>query len=369
MQPFTLEIAFALTAYQHVVVEADSIEQACEKALADPKWENFNDDAESSSNAYIAGAIEGDHENIYVNNPTKVEVPPAHAQRRAILDWIGEEQPKAGARSLWAIVDEIVDYHAKEFDGDPEVENCDVSGADTVEWLAQIRLELRDAMKAARPTIPAGDARQQITGLIGTIDSLTHEVEQMKGLFKDDDGNIERALDEAEEAVTDVRAWLDAAMPVEAKVYVEVDGGLLGGAWASVPMPGVELVFIDLDPNPSADRSMLYMVKRDDQDWKKADVQYTDLGKTVTSPVQIVDAEDRQFNSFFLNDQENWDNTQAVAEGWFLALAGGEEWQVQKDDEAATFSTDVAAQAFVLARANAGSDYHKQAVALLDGDE
>ncbi len=67
-----------------------------------------------------------------------------------------------------------------------------------------------------------------------------------------------------------------------------------------------------------------------------------------------------------INLGEPWDNTQAVAEGWFLAWQGDGRASIQKDDESERFAGDDNAHAWVMGRAAEGSDYHQQARAILE---
>jgi hypothetical protein len=64
--------------------------------------------------------------------------------------------------------------------------------------------------------------------------------------------------------------------------------------------------------------------------------------------------------------QVNFDNVQAITEGWLITTRDDEgPYQLQKDDAQNTFPNDVQAWAFVFTQAESGSDYHKSAVEFL----
>jgi hypothetical protein len=64
-----------------------------------------------------------------------------------------------------------------------------------------------------------------------------------------------------------------------------------------------------------------------------------------------------------------FDNDQAFREGWGIFECHGSDngnWQLQKDDEYNLFDSDPSAWIFVVASANSGSEYHKQALNFLE---
>lgn len=63
-----------------------------------------------------------------------------------------------------------------------------------------------------------------------------------------------------------------------------------------------------------------------------------------------------------------FDNGKAVDEGWSIFECFGSEngrWQLQKLDDAGKFNTDIDAWRLVLDYADAGSEYHQQALQFL----
>lgn len=62
----------------------------------------------------------------------------------------------------------------------------------------------------------------------------------------------------------------------------------------------------------------------------------------------------------------NFDDTQALQEGWLIADVDdapiGMRWQLQKADQSDIFLNDFGAWQFVCHRAQAGSEYHKNAL-------
>lgn len=66
-------------------------------------------------------------------------------------------------------------------------------------------------------------------------------------------------------------------------------------------------------------------------------------------------------------DSDEFNSTQAIAEGWMIVRAANRHraWQLQRVDDIATFRTDVDAWCFVFDRAEQGSEYHQNAIAFL----
>lgn len=61
------------------------------------------------------------------------------------------------------------------------------------------------------------------------------------------------------------------------------------------------------------------------------------------------------------------DQTQAISEGWRIRYVMNHgSYEIIKDDKANKFWTDSEAQMFVARRANEGSEYHEQALAIVD---
>ena len=75
------------------------------------------------------------------------------------------------------------------------------------------------APAASFPTKPIDNA-------MGALSNLIEQVEQMKGMFPDEDGTIQDAIDDAEEAILGLRELSDGK-PVTADIAVILDGGLV----------------------------------------------------------------------------------------------------------------------------------------------
>jgi hypothetical protein len=57
MPKFVIERQYLIPMYQHIVVEADSLEEACEKAISDDiDWDTQEMDSDSARHTTIAGA-------------------------------------------------------------------------------------------------------------------------------------------------------------------------------------------------------------------------------------------------------------------------------------------------------------------------
>lgn len=61
MAKFTVQVEYLLPVYKNVVVEADSVEEACEKALQHDDWANAEEDYTSAGPDMIAAVEEGEH--------------------------------------------------------------------------------------------------------------------------------------------------------------------------------------------------------------------------------------------------------------------------------------------------------------------
>jgi hypothetical protein len=60
MPIYTIEKTYRLPVYKHERIEADSPEEAMQKALESDDWEGQREDYESSGPTYITGAWEGE---------------------------------------------------------------------------------------------------------------------------------------------------------------------------------------------------------------------------------------------------------------------------------------------------------------------
>lgn len=90
--------------------------------------------------------------------------------------------------------------------------------------------------------------REVISDLMGARDGLDHQVEQMKGMFPDDDGTIRQAQDDGDEAVK--RAEMLLKLTEEQKpvtVMVLVSGGVAQSVLFSSPAPGLTVHVVDYD--------------------------------------------------------------------------------------------------------------------------
>lgn len=56
MPLFTIETAYRLPVYRHQIYEADTLEQACRRAMDDDDWEHERRDYESAGETFVSGA-------------------------------------------------------------------------------------------------------------------------------------------------------------------------------------------------------------------------------------------------------------------------------------------------------------------------
>ena len=59
MPAFTLELTYRLPVYQHVTIEADTIEEACRIAIDTDDWERATKDYDSSGPVFVSEAWDG----------------------------------------------------------------------------------------------------------------------------------------------------------------------------------------------------------------------------------------------------------------------------------------------------------------------
>jgi hypothetical protein len=59
MPLFTIEATYRIPIYRHRTYEADTLERACELAIADEAWEDMKSDFETVSDGFVTGAWEG----------------------------------------------------------------------------------------------------------------------------------------------------------------------------------------------------------------------------------------------------------------------------------------------------------------------
>lgn len=137
---FTIQIAYALDRFGHVVIEADTPEAAMHEAIRRLDEDGYpvtTEDLESSSSPYIADIVEGEHQDVYDEGQVHREIPPEFTKHKAVSQWLGVELPFG----VDALVRELIGWNAEAFDNDTEID-----GADAVDFLADIRLRLREKL-------------------------------------------------------------------------------------------------------------------------------------------------------------------------------------------------------------------------------
>lgn len=55
MPVFTIETAYWMPVYRHRMIEADTVEEACRRAVADDDWSNAIEDHETTGETYVSG--------------------------------------------------------------------------------------------------------------------------------------------------------------------------------------------------------------------------------------------------------------------------------------------------------------------------
>ncbi|MEZ0059279.1 hypothetical protein ACVII1_007510 [Bradyrhizobium elkanii] len=68
MPLFTIETTYHLPIYRQRTYEAETLDQACDLAIADEGWDGNKSDVESSGETYVTGAWEG-RDAAYVGRP------------------------------------------------------------------------------------------------------------------------------------------------------------------------------------------------------------------------------------------------------------------------------------------------------------
>lgn len=52
------------------------------------------------------------------------------------------------------------------------------------------------------------ELEQHLHNALGAMDSLAHQIDQMRGMFRDEDGAIEKSIDDYEATAAEIRAVL-----------------------------------------------------------------------------------------------------------------------------------------------------------------
>lgn len=126
--------------------------------------------------------------------------------------------------------------------------------------------EAQAAIARLRASPPANVVAQAIQALkngVGALQALDHQVGQMRGMFDDEDETIQDAVDSGEEAQDALNNAIHALETGDAKpirVLVAIDGGLVQGGCADVP---VELITLDYDCE-GADDDEVYAIPQDE---------------------------------------------------------------------------------------------------------
>jgi len=76
LRPYTVQIQYLLPIFKHVTVEAETVTEACELAVANDEWGDAKEGHESSSATHVCGVVAGHHPDIYGAGARKVAVPP-----------------------------------------------------------------------------------------------------------------------------------------------------------------------------------------------------------------------------------------------------------------------------------------------------
>lgn len=111
-------------------------------------------------------------------------------------------------------------------------------------------------------TTPIG-AKEIIDDLVGAVSSLDHQVEQMRGMFTDEDCTIADAVNAGDEATKRAELYLKGAPALT--IYVsrtenDVD------IWSTAPIPGLEIVTLnyDIDSLENYEAGDVTMVRMDE---------------------------------------------------------------------------------------------------------
>lgn len=84
MPKYTVERAFRIPVYQVLVIEADSVEAAAERAMAHEDWTGYRDDMESAGPVYIDMIAEGEWDSPHDAKPEAIrEVPTRFTEEKS----------------------------------------------------------------------------------------------------------------------------------------------------------------------------------------------------------------------------------------------------------------------------------------------
>lgn len=155
--------------------------------------------------------------------------------------------PIATTEPLFALLDEMLAFEAEAFENDGSV-----NGAGMVDAFVSFRARLRIALEDRRAAV-AGFSAPPIglleiaEDLSASISGLDHQIEQMKGMFPDDDGTIRQAQDDGDEARQRLAMYRKATAAGPLHLYVTVEGGNVQGVICDRPAGGVKVTVIDYD--------------------------------------------------------------------------------------------------------------------------
>ncbi|MCW2195059.1 hypothetical protein AB7M45_007832 [Bradyrhizobium elkanii] len=93
------------------------------------------------------------------------------------------------------------------------------------------RLEELEIVGGTVPVAPAQDWRQIARDLAAALDSCTHQIGQMRGMFSDEDGTISGAVSDAEDAAAAYRRAAAGLPPAPAPQFIGQDDRACAEGW------------------------------------------------------------------------------------------------------------------------------------------
>lgn len=166
-------------------------------------------------------------------------------EEQATLTVEADDYADACAKAQALIGNGDVDTDTKTYDAGPTYVHGVVEG-DGNPWdgISNVPRHMTEEGLVSAPFVAA------LRNAIGAIYALQEQVGQMRGMFDDEDGTIEEAMENADDTVEEIQALLkgNATSPdTKSEIIVEVEGGLVQSVYGTGNLIGVTYSVVDFD--------------------------------------------------------------------------------------------------------------------------
>jgi hypothetical protein len=145
----------------------------------------------------------------------------------------------------------------------------------------QVWIEETDLVDSPAPA-PIAALTTALRHASGALSACEHQIGQMSGMFPDEDGTIQDAVDAADDSREEIEAVLAGLPAKPIRILIALDGGLVQGGCSDVP---VDVTIVDYDVE-GADEADLTDVPQDDGTTARAAVG----GETFSVDPAFIDA-------------------------------------------------------------------------------